>query len=341
MKKLLAIMVLGLLFSGNAYAETKNIGNGLSINIPNKYKYFKLTFKQLISRFPEIGSDEQIYGDFGVGMDAKLIVIANNQKTIKFFKEITSVTGIEKLNRKYLQPLMQMLEDPKFVQMILKELQKVYPNKDFENMPEEEAMELFFEAMPNPKMVKKLERMYEPITKKFQSAYNLDKYTVLLIGDKKADILDEIKDKNIDQLVQIVKDGLNEIYETSKDPSLKGLKDLQFEIVKNPQGNFYLYTKDTMESSYVSSKQNNELFLTSHKDQIIAMMSVCLKKCNGSTDFAEIIGPSNLYKGLKVKTQTNSNTSDIASQLEQLDKLYKSGSLTKDEFDKAKKKLLN
>ena len=340
MKKLVATIILGLLFSGNAYAETKNIGNGLSINIPNKYKYFELTFKQLISRFPD-EFDEQIYGDFGVGMDAKLIVIANNQKTIKFFKEITSVTGIEKLNRKYLQPLMQMLEDPKFVQMILKELQKVYPNKDFKNMPEEEAMELFFEAMPNPKMVKKLERMYEPISKKFQSAYNLDKYTVLLIGDKKADILDEIKDKNIDQLVQIVKDGLNEIYETSKDPSLKGLKDLQFEIVKNPQGNFYLYTKDTMESSYVSSKQNNELFLTSHKDQIIAMMSVCLKKCNGSTDFAEIIGPSNLYKGLKIKTQINSNTSDIASQLEQLNKLYKSGALTKDEFDKAKMKILN
>ena len=133
MKKLLGILVLGLLFSGNAYAETKNIGNGLSINIPNKYKYFELTFKQLISRFPEIGSDEQIYGDFGVGMNAKLIVIANNQKTIKFFKEITSVTGIEKLNRKYLQPLMQMFEDPKFVQMIIKELQKVYPNKDLDD----------------------------------------------------------------------------------------------------------------------------------------------------------------------------------------------------------------
>ena len=58
-------------------------------------------------------------------------------------------------------------------------------------------------------------------------------------------------------------------------------------------------------------------------------------------DFAKTIGPSNLYKGLKIKTQINSNIYDIASQLEQLNKLYKSGVLTKDEFIKAKKKLLN
>ena len=58
-KKLLGIVVLGLLLSGNVEAKTKNIANGLSINIPNKYKYFELTFRQLVSRFPEIVSDEQ------------------------------------------------------------------------------------------------------------------------------------------------------------------------------------------------------------------------------------------------------------------------------------------
>ena len=340
MKKLLGILVLGLLFSGNVCAETKNIGNGLSINIPSKYKYFEITVRQIVSRFPDIVLDE-LGDDFGIGMNAKLIVIANNQKTIKFFDEVTSVTGIKKLNRKYLQPIMQIAEDPKFAQMILKEVQKKYPNKDFENMPEEEAMELFFEVSQNPKMVKKFEKMFEPILKKFQSAYNLDKYTILFIGDKKADIIDQISYKNIDELVQLVKDGLNEIYETSKDPSLKGLKDLQFEIAKNPQGDLYLYSDDNVDTPYVNSEHNSEIFLTSNKDQIIAMMSICLKKCNGSTDFAEIIGPSNLYKGRKVKTQTNPNTSDIASQLEQLNKLYKSGALTKDEFNKAKKKLLN
>ena len=40
-------------------------------------------------------------------------------------------------------------------------------------------------------------------------------------------------------------------------------------------------------------------------------------------------------------TSYTENTSDIVSQLEQLNGLYKSGALTKDEFDKAKMKILN
>ena len=113
MKKFLGILALSLLLSGNVEAKTKNISNGLSINIPNKFKYFELTFRQLVSRFPEIVSDEQIYEDLGIGMGAKLIVIANNRKTIKFFDDVTSVTGLEKLNRKHLQPIMKKFSDPK------------------------------------------------------------------------------------------------------------------------------------------------------------------------------------------------------------------------------------
>ena len=78
-------MVLGLFLNTNVLAGIKNIGNELSINIPNNFKYFELTFRQLVSRFPDI-SDEFIYEDFGIGMGSKLIVIANNKKTIKIIE---------------------------------------------------------------------------------------------------------------------------------------------------------------------------------------------------------------------------------------------------------------
>jgi len=120
MKKILGIVFLGLLLSGNVIARSKNIGNGLSINIPNNYKYFELTFRQLVSRFPDITSDEQIYDDFGIGVDAKLIVIANNKKTIKFFDDVTSISGLEKLNRKHVEPLMQKFQDQKFLNKMMK-----------------------------------------------------------------------------------------------------------------------------------------------------------------------------------------------------------------------------
>ena len=154
MKKILGIVALCLLLSGNVMAKVKNIGNGLSINIPDNYKYFEITFKQLVSRFPEITSNEQIYDDFGIGIDAKLIVIANKQKTIKFFDDVTSISGLEKLNRKHLQPILKKIEDPKFLEVIMKDLQKFSPNADFENMSEEEAMELVEKALENPKILK-------------------------------------------------------------------------------------------------------------------------------------------------------------------------------------------
>jgi hypothetical protein len=339
MKKLLGIVVLGLLLSGNVFAKSKNIGNGLSINIPNNYKYFEITVKQLVSRFPDIDLNE-LDEDFGIGLGAKLIVIANNKKTIKFFNDVTSVSGLEKLNRKHLQPMMKKFSDPKFLQSVMKDMQKFAPNADFESMNEEEIMELMGEVMESPKMVKKYEKILKPYFSKFNREYDLDKYTILLIGDKKAKILDEIKDQDIDDLVQLVRDGLIEFYEESKDPSLKHLKNWQFEIKKNHNGNLYLYSNESLQSPYLSSRFYQEIFLTSHNDQMLLAISICVEKCNGSTDFLNIIKPSNLY----VKSNPNidaSRSSDLTKQLKTLNELYKSGALTKEEFTKAKKKLLN
>jgi len=285
MKKIFStILILGLLLSGNAFAKTKNIGNGLSINIPNNYKYFEITVKQLVSRFPDIELNE-LDDEFGIGLGAKLIVIANNKKTIKFFDDVTSVSGLEKLNRKHLQPIIKKFSDPKFTQSLMKDMQKFAPNADLESMNEEELMELMGEVMVSPKMTKKYKKIFKPYANKFDREYDLSKYTVLLVGDKKAEFLDEIKDQDINYLNRIVRDKLIEIYQESKDPTLKDIKDWQFEITKNHNGNLYLYSNENVQSPYISTKYFQELFLTSHEDKILLAISVCVEKCNGSTDF--------------------------------------------------------
>ena len=340
MKKLLGILVLGLLLCSNVEAQTKNIGNGLSINIPNKYKYFELTFRQLVSRFPEIVSDEQIYDDFGIGMGAKLIVIANNQKTIKFFNDVTSVTGLEKLNRKHVQPLMQKLQDQKFLDKMMKIIQKEEPNADFENMTEEEMVQLMEKISENPKMIKAFERLFKPNFKKFFAEYDLDKYTILLIGDKNAEYLEEIKDESISDLTQNLKDLLEEFYEDTNDPSLKDIRDWQFEIAKNHNGNLYLYSDDSLQSPYVTSGYYSETFWTTHNNKIFIASSICTEKCNASTDLLDVIKPTNLFAESN-SIATDSTNNNLVEQLNSLNKLYKSGALTKEEFEKAKKKLLN
>ena len=82
MKKLLGIIVLGLLLISNiAGAKTKNIGNGLKINIPKQYKHFEIDLKKIMSAFPiikemidedEIDKDE--FESFGIGPKAKLLI---------------------------------------------------------------------------------------------------------------------------------------------------------------------------------------------------------------------------------------------------------------------------
>ena len=97
MKNVFTILVLCLLLSKPTSANARNIGNEMNIHIPSNYEYFEITFKQLISQFPEISSNDQIFNDFGIGINSKFIVVANNKKTIKFFNDLTSVSGLEKI----------------------------------------------------------------------------------------------------------------------------------------------------------------------------------------------------------------------------------------------------
>ncbi len=69
-------------------------------------------------------------------------------------------------------------------------------------------------------------------------------------------------------------------------------------------------------------------------------MEASQKKYNDSTDLLDIIKPTKLYVESSFNTETD-NSSDLTKQLEALGELYKSGVLTKEEFTKAKKKLLN
>ena len=341
MKKLLGIVVLSLLLISNiSQAKIKSIGNGLTINIPNKYKYFEITFRQLISRFPEIGSEDQIYDALGIGMGTKLIVIANNQKTINLFNDLTSVAGLEKLNRKHLQPIIKKFTDPKFLEKMMKDLKSLYPNADLENMSDEEFMEMMEEVNNNPKLIKKYEKIFNPYIKKFNREYDLDKYTMILIGDKNAEYLEEIKDESISDLTQNLKDLLEEFYEDMNDPSLKHIRDWQFEIAKNHNGNLYLYSDNNFQSPYVTSKYYSETFWTTHNNKIFIASSVCTGKCNASTDLLDVIKPTNLFVESN-SIATDSTNNNLLEQLNSLNKLYKSGALTKEEFEKAKKKLLN
>ena len=61
----------------------------------------------------------------------------------------------------------------------------------------------------------------------------------------------------------------------------------------------------------------------------------------GTKRFEKMIEPIFSNTDQKISTGTENTTNDIADEIMKLNELYESGVLTKEEFDKAKKKILN
>ena len=336
MKKLLGIIVLSLLLSVNSSAKTKNIGSGISINIPNNYEYFELTFKQLSSRFPDI--DYTDLDEWGIGIDSKIVVLANKKKSIRLFEDLTTVKGLAKLEGEFYEPLLELFENPALIKIVEKYVKKEFPNSDLDNLSEEELNILFYQGFADKKFMKKIDIYIRPLINKFNSKYEFDKITVILNLDKSSSIAEEINKISVADAKKILKDLIKQmIKESPKDPMVRELKSMKYKINKNHHGNLYLQSnwigKDALQTA-------QELILTSHNDKFFFMVSSCYKKCQ-STDFLDIIKPTDLYIQSKFVAKENENTTDIIDQLKSLKELMDSGVLTEDEFVKAKKKILN
>ena len=67
---------------------------------------------------------------------------------------------------------------------------------------------------------------------------------------------------------------------------------------------------------------------------------LCFVDCNNYKNFKKIVKPiSSLGKSVNKDNSIKNN--NFINQLKQLNDLYKSGVLTKEEFEKAKKRILN
>ena len=80
-----------------------------------------------------------------------------------------------------------------------------------------------------------------------------------------------------------------------------------------------------------------EIYGYLNNNKPIILGSECIGKCKGVKDIKNMIVYSNTTS---ISTSTE-NSSDIVENLKKLNDLYKSGVLTKEEFEKAKKKILN
>ena len=349
-KRVLGILVLGLLLITNVTeAKTKDIGNGLTIDIPKKYKYFEINFIKLMSTFPAIKkmlSEDQSAKDdleeFGVGQKAKLVAIADNKKPIAKLKQLFSKDGLEKIMKQDIEPLSEKYID-KFC--------KTNDCEKLSKLPQEEQ-----EAI----LAKILQPAWFDLLK---NKWKLNRYALLFIGDKTLsdeyiEVLEgeyeyyaEYNEEEMKETIKEIVEGWKEDWKEENENIYSGLNQAvidsfdvnKFKVGRNYNNEPYAYGTMIWNIPDFADDGKAELIVTTINKKIFAALITCYRNCSNTNKiFAEILEPTNLLKKTKKKETTQATDSNnITQQLKDLNEMYKSGALTKEEFEKAKKKLLN
>ena len=297
MKKLLGIVVLGLLLSTNAYSKIIKLANDVQLDVPSDFVYSKLSQ----NFFEEIDGWDAFFG-----LDSEMYYLGT-ENSVNFSIEI--------------------LENPdEFLEPIMKKIEK-------KNFQSEKAM-INFVGKEIKKLAKK--RKYESVVfiikggisiTELMNDNNEFKDFMVEINDMSPQELEkETKNGNIDFLKEF-NEGLGELRQFYKFNKIKLSKDYN----DNP------YLILNYKASMPPLKTIGQWFLFIHNDMPYFMGVDCLG-CDKLTKLSltKMVEPMLSSKKKEVSDNTN-----LTEQLNSLNELYKSGALTKEEFKKAKEKLLN
>ena len=202
------------------------------------------------------------------------------------------------------------------------------------------------------KKLKSLMTTIKRTMKKHQSNMMFDYYA----GDSSAEdhlnisdygySMDEIRKMNRTELDSLAKEIKNDI--SGGDRFFFGIDGLsvkftKFNISKSPNGEPYLLGEAKIKYFLIDTIIQGEIafYMSEYEGKIFAFDGYCLVDCSKFySTFNQIVDDS-FHQQTSSITSTTSTDNDFIKQLKQLNDLYKSGVITKEEFEKAKKKILN
>jgi hypothetical protein len=227
--------------------------------------------------------------------------------------------------------------------------------KLYQNNPDELIKEI--EIKMDKKNFKSLSSAESFVAKEMTKLFKKNKYDGviwLVFSDA------EVKDIDYE-----ISNYINEIRNMDTETLKKEMRNYQKEwdtVIKDAFGEFGKYAK----ASKIKIKKNqlNDPYaefslkykIKSFKGQVRFYMSIkenkpiiliyeCINSCpKKNNSLAKMISPTfseNKITKIKTSSINNKESSNIVEQLKKLNELYKSGVLTKEEFEKAKKKILN
>jgi len=322
MRKVLTIWVLGLLWCNVGFAKIINIENKITLDIPNNHKFIK---------FEEDGSMgdvdlSEIFEAFEV-FEADIYMTGPN-KLIDLYQSM--IDGEDPMNNKDIRAFVKKIERKARSAKSESQLQKTI-------------------IAESKKFLKK-----EKINFENYVIISRKKFSEIIPSDLEFDEFDisEFEKMTNAELKQVTKEVRKEITKEAGDnktilagPSKIVIK--KFKLAKNEYNELFF----TGEGK-VSFAINDDMFVTNlsyilfsivKNDRAYLILSECIVNCSKhSKKFQKMIEPAFSEKiSLEKTVSTQEISTGIVDQLKQLKQLYDEGVLTKEEFEKAKKKLLN
>ena len=294
MKKLLGIVVLGLLLSHNSFAKTINIDDKILLNVPENFNYIKIETDEVADYYAEFFSS--------LGEDAAFYYVGTND-SIEFANAMVNDQD------KVLEPIMKKMEK--------------------KNFSTEKSM-INFVSKEIKKLMKK--RKYQGVIWVLVSEENLE--------DTDYNLFETVESlKNMNQ-ADINKEALEYKKQLKQELSVGGVEGLnlkvsKFKIEKNKINSPAFDLKIAANMFNINWDMEVYGYLKNNKPIIVG--SECIGKCKGVTGIKNMI----VYSDITSTSTSSESSSNIVDNLNKLNDLYKSGVLTKDEFEKAKQKILN
>ena len=319
MKFLLSILLIYFLLIGKSFSKILNIDDFVNLEVPNNYDYKKI---ENSSTFQD---DLDFLDEFGISF-----YVVGSKNVINFFDKFFKGQDIDK-------------ED-----WVLELVSKIEKKASKTNSR------------------KALVSYAKKVIKKTFINYDLNLWTIVLVADK------PFQNSELEaELIKVLQeDGIfNNLYNLSSSDLKKIQNIINKEIKKNStfvadQNITYKFnplkvSKDKFSDIFISGKASisaaiwdelkfsysGKYYFTLKNDIIFGVYQECIFKCsNFNETFKKTIKPiSNISSNKKLGNEKNLDLNDenLVENLEKLNDLYKSGVLTKEEFEKAKKKILN
>tara|TARA_B110000003_G_scaffold28668_1_gene27059 strand:+ start:222 stop:1178 length:957 start_codon:yes stop_codon:yes gene_type:complete len=317
-KKFIFLLVLSFSWCNFLPAKILNIENKIQIEVPSSHKFIRYDNDEVRENIEEFIKNYE-------GMEIDFYLVGPS-KYVDLEKAI--LDGQDPMDNEYVKSIMKKFERKKF--------------KD------EVAASKWM--ISEAKKIMKKEKV-DFITYVFFLNKSLIKLSAEEDGDELADTINELQNMNKKELKEATKEIRKEITKLSGNNNNIPINEEmtirlnKFNISKNEYDKLFLKSSGKMKWIMGPIKLDImlNLFLAEHNNQTYGFISACYVNCskfNGKFDkmikpiFSDSVQINNTPSTLLVNT-------DIAEQLKVISELYKSGALTKEEFEKAKKRILN